>query len=568
MENKDTAFMYDTLYQSTKDKIEKLKNIQIDTIELEQKLYSINIKVEQEVSEVAVTSSLYSDSVGLTYINGIKELKRIQSIIDNYNFYFKLNNLLKLLKLKLDSLDKIEENELNIYVEEIKGYLTEIKTSSTINYKDEEKLIDELYEIAYLMIKKELLLKENSELLDFVLKSSIDTTRIDKLIHREVSEFDLKNNKEIASQIYKLDSVGVNSNYVDKNFIMCLAKLNYNNKIAIEQANEEDYKKLMEQLLDTKDKIDENEENTYNKYYFSYGEDNVSKYKKAVGECMDRIKSYKKEIIKSWISIFLSLTTLITSGFFLIPKMNICKNYKTTTYTYEDENAEPLIEEDYEAKLNHDKYVVYKEITPFEKNLLGTKYTRKITTYNLSDINLDNNKDYYDLDLEMLNRESSTTTSEKEQLTLDDIYEDTKKELTVKNQDYNDSIPSAGNKVLYVFLCCLLEILLCAFRGNISIFKAMFTIYSYKDKIKYSINEGELKANEVLLDNLCKDLKELISTNYQLKDAFVKTYQQITYKYGKTKEIEELYHNVLENDIADTIVLPEEYVVPKRKVKK
>ena len=491
MESQDVAILYDTYFNQLKNQIDKLKSINIDVALLEEDINKINTHIETELSKVDIR--LNNFGIELIYQEGIKKLNKIANILNNYNFYFQLSNLLKLLRLKLRDISKISIEELDIYIDEIENYLTQIKFSSTINYQDEEKIIEQLYVLAYELIKQEIILKGNSRLLEYVKNSQIDQQFIDRLIHDEIEKIDLNSNIELATKIYELDSVGITSSYVDLELLKILTNhISKGLKEIIPFDKKESLMDIMTSYEDGKEKLDK-----------VLREVNISELQNKIKVRKRSINKNKRTIWFSIVSFIVSLSIIIKLGLYGIPLLSKEKKYKTTTTTYS--TTEEISEEtSYIGEQSVEKSIIYEETSPYFDKKWRDEMKREIKTYDLSDIELEDPFDYLLLDLEKLNRKPKVTSETKVELTSEDFYDETLKKLTIITQDKDDYVEEINGEeaaallLPYILINVLLQFFISLSDKNITL---IMNIWYLKDAIHYLKDEMYKKVKIYVHEN-------------------------------------------------------------------
>lgn len=99
-----------------------------------------------------------------------------------------------------------------------------MKKMPTINYDDNQKLIEEIYKLVYRGIKLELASKKDSQLLEKIKIDNTDISYVASLIKKDISKEDDKSKqKEIQRKVQEIKQNGfLDIYYLDKELIVML----------------------------------------------------------------------------------------------------------------------------------------------------------------------------------------------------------------------------------------------------------------------------------------------------------------------------------------------------------
>lgn len=192
----DYGILYNTYYKKCINAINNLKSIHIDTRRIEKELYDINNNLEKLLKDNNLGIDIY-------YSKATKELMGLLVSIEEYNIYFKLDNFIKQINLKIKNIDNITIEELNDDIDNINKYLNLVKETYTRNYGNSFNIIEELYKISFKLIEIELLKKDKSTLLEILSNDDVNLQYLDTIIREKLEDIDIDNNEEIALIIYK-----------------------------------------------------------------------------------------------------------------------------------------------------------------------------------------------------------------------------------------------------------------------------------------------------------------------------------------------------------------------------
>ena len=162
----DKAIIFKGLYQEVKLMIDNIKEIGFDVKEFDNQLSEIYSRVQEIANKT--NSSVFEESIHLNnYTTGIYELNNLKINLEKYNLYFKVLNSCKWLQTMIKN-TSITKEELNQYVNQMEENLNQIVHSNTMDYDNEKHVVELVYEVAYEIIKLELLINNRSNLYEYV----------------------------------------------------------------------------------------------------------------------------------------------------------------------------------------------------------------------------------------------------------------------------------------------------------------------------------------------------------------------------------------------------------------
>lgn len=139
-----------------------------------------------------------------------------------------------------------------------------MKKMPTINYDDNQKLIEEIYKLVYRGIKLELASKKDSQLLEKIKIDNTDISYVASLIKKDISKEDDKSKQEeIQRKVQEIKKNGfLDIYYLDKELIVMLTSKK--DSILISKKEEKILEKI-EEYENTKKELEEK----HNYYEFS-----------------------------------------------------------------------------------------------------------------------------------------------------------------------------------------------------------------------------------------------------------------------------------------------------------
>ena len=242
----------------------------------------------------------------------------------------------------------------------------------------------------------------------------------------------------------------------------------------------------------------------------------------------DRLSKLEKELKIRVVSLILAISTTVSLGSVLAFKIGKEKVFNTTTTTYYEGDYEPYMSSNYLKKMKDDKvYLTIKEPYEYVDNNM---YESIIKTYDLSNIKLEDIKDYFNLDLSKEAYESDTDTKSLFKLTGAEIKGEEQRILTTIEQDKNkyDYINHYDYMIMFILGYLAFITLLYA---SISDSKDSYDIFSFNeinrriDKIKKYISmlDNKIESNKDIIKNIYKE-------NALLINKFESIYNQLSFE--------------------------------------
>lgn len=210
----DEAIKYNSLYQEVRLAINNIHDLGFDTQNMVDELTRINDMVTKSVKYDYIEEMVEASYIQL-YAKGIHELNKLKNKLDNYDVYVKAYNTCNFISLKLT--DDISKDELAKIVSKLIYILKSIYKSGTVDYDSEKHIVEAIYEVAYNVIKLEILKTGESQLYLFIKNDDMNISYFNNLILKDIEKINLNdsNNKRIKTKMYELGQKGIYSNYLD-----------------------------------------------------------------------------------------------------------------------------------------------------------------------------------------------------------------------------------------------------------------------------------------------------------------------------------------------------------------
>ncbi len=294
-------------YKSLLNKVDIMIN-NVNTLGMDTKRYKETLKkiIDEVESSTKVSKTKWGNNASMILICdyglGIKKLRALELELSEYEVYFKAINSCEYLLMKIDRIDSVDsKEEVKSYANEIIESLKSIKFSSTIHYSDEKKIVEKIYDVAYRIIKLEIITMGSSEVYEYIKKYDVDTYFLDNFIRKEIETINLKDekNKKIKEKIYELSRNGLDANYFDIELI----------KLLMCNSNDIDLKEIIIKELNSLKKEIHDTVEIHNRF-----ESRCLISSSEIGGSLKEVKRYKKRIFERISSVIVSLS--IVGGIF------------------------------------------------------------------------------------------------------------------------------------------------------------------------------------------------------------------------------------------------------------
>ena len=210
--NTDVALNYKAKLTQVEDKIEEIEKIGFNVKTLKEEVEKI---ITDTNSKVKISKNKnFEGFIIADYSNAMARLEKLDSILDSFEIYIKVNNY-------AEYLDKnyIKEDRINEIIGEIKKLLRSLGNSSVIDYEEEKKIVEPFYTGVFKVICFEISYTGKSTLLEFCKASEIDKSFIERKIKSTVDEINFEKYPEIEAKYYEIKRNGSNSSLLDNDFL-------------------------------------------------------------------------------------------------------------------------------------------------------------------------------------------------------------------------------------------------------------------------------------------------------------------------------------------------------------
>lgn len=332
--NTDVALNYKAKLTQVEDKIEEIERIGFNVKTFKEEVEKI---ITDTNSKVKISKNKnFEGFIIADYSNAITRLEKLDSSLDSFEIYIKVNNY-------AEYLDKnyIKEDKISEIVGEIKKLLRSLGNSSVIDYEEEKKIVEPFYAGVFKVICFEIYYTGNSTLLEFCKASEIDKSFIERKIKSTVDEINFEKYPEIEAKYYEIKRNGSNSSLLDNDFL----------KLMVFKDEKDRLKNVITIPANKMVKNIESVEKDIKEKYKDY-----SNTEKIYGDSVRTFKLEFKELMKSIVAVAIALSIPVASfNLFLFLGKKLFKEYSydvskdtynsyDNTYTHSDERE--IIDED------------------------------------------------------------------------------------------------------------------------------------------------------------------------------------------------------------------------------
>jgi len=532
----DKAIEYNSILFKVNKLLSRMEKIGLNTEKFTNLLGKVEAKIKEvneKNNESLLTDSMNLDALNVAYIKAISELNLLLLDMTKYEIYIKAASFCGKLRSFI-----ADENPNQAQLEEIRiqllGLLDGIKKSETLDYQIEGPLVEDIYSLTYEFIKLEIRENDTSEVLTKIATDEIDRNYIERAIINELEHLDLKDAKyeDLVNKQYELDSLGLDSSYVNQEFISLI--VNSTTSYEINQKKLQELNRKLEEYYAKLKEID-------NKLNIKTAE-----YNKVIEQ-----KTIQKEfmgIVKNIIMTLTSIGVAVSLGFGAIKLAKGAateEKYKVTTTTYST-ISDVVTEEEYcspnDIKVGKHLY----KYAPYQKNMFG-EFIRRVTKYDLTNLEPLTLEEYLNLNLSALGIDGNIKTEKKGDLSLKDLYEEAYYVLQVVELDEEDKVAevSIGWLVVLDLFCLVIAFIIDYLIEDKVMDKRIFRedvqMWGFIDGVKniiahyqmLMISKENLKSKEKELRELNAEAHRLITEN---KDIVNKIVEYLKYADNKEQE--------------------------------
>lgn len=480
-----------------------------------------------------------------------EQLTALETELLNYGQLLNVLQLLEKIELEFYGQKDVEKEEehIKVAVKQIINNFNNLSWLENINGTVEKQILTKIYGIIYNFMKKEVLYTNETSLFDYFSDKNSSKQFIGNFMKEDFVILNAKFKRLVKDELddtYSTALLNININNVEDYYSLDNLKL-----ILRYEQNEKKYKKSIYGRLDYLLKRYENNKNIIDSY-----QENIGYNKEHLEKLKDDLKQNKKNIRTRIWSIILSISimtgvTFLSSGD--LKKHATDKVYKGIEKSYSSDygtKEKPIEVEVSSNPTNSTKINVYSKVF---NNL------RTVSTYDVSDIELSDIKDYLDLDLDnmpydinLMLYDKDTTSSEYSEVVITDIND---KEEFEKLNSIEYHLRFILSLLLNEFVYDTASIIYFSKKKSYTpgiiynlceLFESTLLKPSIYKQYKNNINEIENAVKKI------EEIKQLIDSQLMTDDSIKKEFNDLYNQYSslltrakeyleKFNEIEEYY---------------------------
>lgn len=524
----DRAIEYNAIMVRVGNKIKVLKEIKIDVSSEEREYKSIIERCDRETRAYVSTyssgcASQDISSVEEIYDKSIGELDELEEQLKRHDIYMDAYGQAIDLENKAKRIDFATSTQETDYSAAIIRLLEMINSSDTRPFHAEENVVKKVYDVAYEIIKMEILQFGKSKTLSWVKEDELTSSIIANLVEKELEEVKDSNQIDLLKGVFDdISSFTVSPNRLNEELILFLALQNGTTRRRVEVA----LAKIVQELMEKKDFLD-----------------------KTVGdsaEIRDRLHELREKIkgshIYNRIAIMIGLVGILIAGKHFIDNTTAKIGhfeYKTTPgyYTNQEGKTPPNFPE-YMEKIPGFESLTFTAYSPWQrKEVFYGDYQRKILTYDLSGKNIGELSEVLDFDFEKLKHGTKTET--REELDPSELYTDAIIEILRLEQDENNSkfVPHEEEQATFNSIASTILCILVSFGEGLTILSLILKL-----KRKFSDRKAFAKNSAELVD-LLENYRLLCERNEVFRARFTEMYTRVS-AYCKSDQISKAHDDI------------------------
>lgn len=526
--NTDVALNYKAKLTQVEDKIEEIERIGFNVKTFKEEVEKI---ITDTNSKVKISKNKnFEGFIIADYSNAITRLEKLDSSLDSFEIYIKVNNY-------AEYLDKnyIKEDKISEIVGEIKKLLRSLGNSSVIDYEEEKKIVEPFYAGVFKVICFEIYYTGNSTLLEFCKASEIDKSFIERKIKSTVDEINFEKYPEIEAKYYEIKRNGSNSSLLDNDFL----------KLMVFKDEKDRLKNVITIPANKMVKNIESVEKDIKEKYKDY-----SNTEKIYGDSVRTFKLEFKELMKSIVAVAIALSIPVASfNLFLFLGKKLFKEYSydvskdtynsyDNTYTHSDERE--IVDED----TTKTAYVIkYDRLTDDDIDDYNSRITeedamwyRRKTIYDLSYLKYQDINEY----LDYWNSNATVPVNSSEIVNIKDNGDIIQEYVDYYEIVYNiidlesKNVEASSDSIFLTILLTIGAVIIEA----VILWSILYDDYYHESKlrlisrfIEYISAKEKLKNDKKLFLEQTRELLTLIGQNDELRNVFNQEASKYSYLF-------------------------------------
>ena len=378
MMQQDMGIIYTAKLKEVRETIKKLSDLSFDMTEVIKMVNTIESDIEKKVQSSyssfgnsGTASCFLHDTLIGDYQQAKKKLDSInESLKREWESYYKIDMQRKTIEKAART---VNENNIRDIVSSTKSLLDALRKTTTIDFNIEKNLVHKVYGLVYKVMKLELVLTNETRLLEHLKLDSVNIPYIVDLMKKDMKKIGKEEQEELEEKIVELEKEGIDSAALLDKRLLILLSLYGNEDFASKK--KEDFLKRIESAENIGTSIERRME------------DNKTSEERISDLTKQKKKNFRKRTAKRIVLLINAVIVTMGIGTGVLASRNITKGkeYRTITTTYDSSIEDSKEEETYER--GKDGSIALVEYSPWDsKGVFRDTYKRNMYTYDISGV--------------------------------------------------------------------------------------------------------------------------------------------------------------------------------------
>lgn len=514
---KDRAIEYNAMCTKIKNKIRALQKIKIDVSAEEKHFQEIMKRCNGQArsytpSFTSGSATQDTASIEAIYDRHIGELNEMEEQLKRHDLYLDAYDQAVNLENRSREVDLANVGQKSNYSSTIIHLLEMINSSDTRPFHEEQVVVSKIYEVAYEIIKMEILQSGNSKTLIWFRENEVASNSLVELIEKELEKVKSSGESSLLNDLLKEINSYVRPNLLNEELILFLALQNGANRKRVEVA----LAHIVEDLM--------NEKSIQDKLIKDI--EDIRKRLVEIKERLQKSHAYKR------IGIMLGLAGILLGIKFGADKgISKIGHMEYRTYSEYYSNVEGKTAPNFPEYMEEIEGFESVKLTAYDpwrrRNIFFGDYLRSTATYDLTHLNIGELSEALELNFDQIN--CDTQTEYTKELDSSEVYTDAIIEILRLTQDESDNrfVPHEENQAV---ISVIVTVVLCI----VGVVGEGLSLLSLISKLKEKFYDKKFYAeNKQELISLLENCKILCERNEGFRTRFTDMYARVS-KYYKS----------------------------------
>ena len=206
-----TEVDFETLIAEIELSMKRVRELGIDIKEYENFLAD----VRKEGANISKSSGTQAQ---ISYNPSVAKLQVLRENLDSYECYATIYNSILYLEKEIET--DISKEKLSNCISQMIAYLVQLDKKNNFSFDKKKEIMDTIFKITYKIIKKEISITGESQLLLYVKNNMMYASQLNLIIARELSNVEFS--PVLERNLYDIKQHGTDSNYVDLELIILI----------------------------------------------------------------------------------------------------------------------------------------------------------------------------------------------------------------------------------------------------------------------------------------------------------------------------------------------------------